>query len=189
MIARIRRLAGFATSGVLLGVLALSPAMPVSALDQAAHAIKITENQKVEKEFGPIPAQNPVPGYLLPAPAPKFNTPEMCRQQPFCDVIPLEVALPPTLKPSDEFFVKVTLEWKTDRIEGISAGGNEYVKPTDVNDLDLYVWDEPIGEEPARQSATAAIPETLRLFRPSKGKYSIVVFNYSGPEYRLQADG
>ena len=73
MIARVRRLAGFATSGVLLGVLALSPAMPVSALDQAAHTIRITENQKVEKEFGPMPVQNPLPG--LPAPAPKLNTP------------------------------------------------------------------------------------------------------------------
>ena len=186
----VRRLAGFATSGVLLGVLALSPAVPVSALDQAAHTIRITENQKVEKEFGPIPAQNPAPGHLLPAPAPKLNTPEQCRQAPFCDVIPLEVVLPPTLKPADEFFVSVTLEWKTERIEGVSAGGNEYVKPTDVNDMDLYVWDEPIGEEPANQAATAKTPETLRLFRPSKGKYSIVVFNYSGPNtgYKLTVE-
>ncbi len=190
MIDRARRLAGFAMSGVLLGMLALSPAMPVSALDQAAHAIQVTENQKVEKEFGPIAGQNPAPGYLLPAPAPKLNTPEMCKQQPFCDVIPLEVVLPPTLKPADEFFVSVTLEWKTGRIEGVSAGGHEYVKPTDVNDLDLYVWDDPIGEEPANQAATAKTPETLRLFRPSKGKYSIVVFNYSGPNtgYKLTVE-
>jgi hypothetical protein len=188
MMARARRLAGFATSGVLLGVLALSPAMPVSALDQAANAIRITENQKVEKEFGPIPAQNPAPG--LPAPAPKLNTPEACKQQPFCDVIPLEVVLPPTLKRRDEFFVRVTLEWKTDRIDGVSAGGHEYVKPTDVNDLDLYVWDDPIGEQPANQAATATTPETLRLFRPSKGKYSIVVFNYAGPNtgYKLTVE-
>jgi hypothetical protein len=186
--ARARRLAGFAMSGLLLGVLALSPAMPVSALDQAANAIRITENQKVEKEFGPIPAQNPLPG--LPAPAPKLNTPEQCKQQPFCDVIPLEVVLPPTLKKADEFFVSVTLEWKTNRIDGVSAGGNEYVKPTDVNDMDLYVWDDPIGEEPIVQSATSTNPELLRLFRPSKGKYSIVVFNYSGPNtgYKLSVE-
>jgi hypothetical protein len=188
VIARARRLAGFATSGVLLGVLALSPAMPVSALDQAANTIRITENQKVEKEFGPIPGQNPLPG--LPAPVPRLNTPEQCKQQPFCDVIPLEVALPPTLKKSDEFFVSVKVEWKTQRIEGVSAGGNEYVKPTDVNDLDVYVWDDPVGEEPAQQSATAKNPEDLRLFRPSKGKYSIVVFNYAGPNtgYKLSVE-
>jgi len=187
---RVRRLAGFAMSGLLLGMLALSPAMPVSALDQANNAIRITENQKVEKEFGPIPGQNPVPGGVLPAPVPKLNTPEQCKQQPYCDVIPLEVALPPTLQKADEFFVSVKLEWKTQRIDGVSAGGNEYVKPTDVNDLDLYVWNDPVGEEPVQQSATSTNPESLRLFRPSKGKYSIVVFNYSGPNtgYKLTVE-
>ena len=188
MISRVRRLAGFAMSGLLLGVLALSPAMPVSALDQAANTIKITEDQKVEKDFNPIPAMNPLPG--LPAPAPKLNTPEQCKQQAFCDVIPLEVVLPPTLKKADEFFVSIKLEWKTDKIDGVSAGGNEYVKPTDVNDMDLYVWDNPAGEEPVVHSATSTQPEFTRLFRPSKGKYSIVVFNYSGPNtgYKLTVE-
>jgi len=182
------RLAGFATSGLLLGVLALSPAMPVSALDQAASGIRVTENQKVEKEFGPIPAQNPLPG--LPGPVPKLNTPEQCKQQPFCDVIPLEVVLPPTLRKSDEFFVSVKLEWKTQRVDGVSSGGHEYVKPIDVNDMDVYVWDDPVGTEPAQASATAANPESVRLFRPAKGKYSIVVFNYSGPNtgYKLTVE-
>jgi hypothetical protein len=185
---RARRLAGFAMSGLLLGVLALSPAMPVSALDQAANGIKITEDQKVEKDFSPIPAMNPLPG--LPDPAPKLNTPEQCRQQAFCDVIPLEVVLPPTLKKADEFFVSIKLEWTTQRIDGVSAGGNEYAKPTDVNDMDLYVWDDPVGEEPVVRSATSTIPEFTRLFRPSKGKYSIVVFNYSGPNtgYKLTVE-
>lgn len=189
MMDRARRLAGFAMSGMLLGVLALSPAMPVSALDQAANTIRITENQKVEKEFAPIPGMNPLP-VAPPAPAPKLNTPEQCKQQSYCDVIPLEVVLPPTLKPADEFFVSVGLEWKTERIEGVSAGGNDYVKPTDVNDMDLYVWDDPMGEQPIVHSATAKIPEDLRLFRPSKGKYSIVVFNYSGPNtgYKLTVE-
>jgi hypothetical protein len=190
MFARARRLAGFATSGLLLGVLALSPAVPVSALDRATNGISVGENQKVEKEFGPIAGQNPLPG--LPAPAPKLNTPDTCRQAAYCDVIPLEVVLPPTLKPADEFFVSVTLEWKTDRIEGVSAGGNEYVKPTDVNDLDLYVWNDPINEDqtPVQQSSTSTMPEKLRLFRPSKGRYSIVVFNYTGPNpgYKLTVE-
>jgi hypothetical protein len=184
MFARVRRL------GLLLGVLALSPALPVSALDQAANGIKVGENQKVEKEFGPIAGQNPLPG--LPAPVPKLNTPEQCRQAAYCDVVPLEVVLPPTLRPSDEFFVSVTLEWKTDRIDGISAGGNEYVKPTDINDLDLYVWNDPVNEAqtPVQQSSTSVMPEKLRLFRPSKGKYSIVVFNYQGPNtgYKLTVE-
>jgi hypothetical protein len=190
MMNRARRVAGFAITGLLLGVLALSPAMPVSALDQAAHTIRVTENQKVEKEFGPIPGQNPLPG--LPAPAPKLNTPETCRQQSFCDVIPLEIVLPPTLTPADEFFVTVALEWKTERIDGISAGGHDYIGPTELNDMDLYVWDDPVGEEglPVQQSSTATNPEKVRIFRPSKGKYSIVVFNYIGPNtgYKLTVE-
>ena len=188
MTARLRRLAGFTTTGVLLGLLALSPAMPVSALDQANNTIRVTENQTVEKDYGPMAMPNPAPG--APAPAPKLNTPENCRQATYCDVIPLEVVLPPTLQASDEFFVTVSLDWKTDRVEGVSAGGNEYVKPQDANDLDLYVWDDPAGEEPAQLSATAARPEAARLFRPAKGKYSIVVFNYMGPNtgYRLKVE-
>ena len=189
MIARVRRMAGFATSGLLLGILALSPAMPVSALDQAAHTIRITENQKVEKEFGPIPAMNPLP-VTPPAPAPDLNTPEQCKQQPYCDVIPLEVVLPSTLKPADEFFVSVTLEWKTDQIQGVSAGGHDYVSPTQLNDMDLFVWNDPVEKQPLQQSATAKLPEGVRLFRPSKGKYSIVVFNYRGPNtgYKLTVE-
>lgn len=188
MTAPLRRLAGFATTAALLGLLALTPAMPVSALDQTANTIRVTENQTVEKEFGPLSTANPAPA--LPAPAPKLNTPESCRQATYCDVIPLEVVLPPTLKKSDEFFVTVSLEWKTDRLPGISAGGNDYTEPTDINDLDLYVWNDPVGEEPAQQSATAAVPEKARLFRPTKGKYSIVVFNYQGPNtgYKLRVE-
>jgi hypothetical protein len=185
---RARRLAAFALSGGLLALLALSPAMPVSALDQAANAIRVTENQTVEKEFGPIPAMNPLPH--LPAPAPKMYTPDACRQATYCDVIPLEVVLPPTLRPSDEFFVSVTLEWKTQKLPGVAAGGVNYVDPKDVNDMDLYVWNEPAADAPVQQSATETSPEKLRMFRPAKGKYAIVVMNYTGPNtgYKVRVE-
>jgi hypothetical protein len=47
-----------------------------------------------------------------------------------------------------------------------------------------------MGEEPIVHSATAKLPEDTKLFRPSKGKYSIVVFNYSGPNtgYKLTVE-
>jgi hypothetical protein len=187
-LASTRRAAGLAVTAVLFGLLALTPALPVSALDQAANTIRVTENQTVEKNFGPIAAMQPAPG--LPAPVPKLNTPERCKQATYCDVIPLEVVLPPTLKPSDEFFVSVSLDWKTQTLPGVSAGGADYTKPQDVNDLDLYVWADPAGEEPVQQSSTGARPEKLRLFRPAKGKYSIVVFNYQGPNtgYTLRVE-
>jgi hypothetical protein len=148
----------------------------------------VTENQTVEKDFGPIPGQEPLPG--LPAPAPKLYTPTQCRQATYCDVIPLEVVLPPTLRPSDEFFVSVALDWKTQTLPGVSAGGADYTKPQDINDLDLYVWADPAGDDPVQASSTAARPEKLRLFRPAKGKYSIVVLNYQGPNtgYTLRVE-
>jgi hypothetical protein len=184
--APLRRLAILATAVAVMGLLALSPARPVSALDQTAHSIRVTENETVEKDFGPLPSFNPLPG--LPNPAPKMNTPDMCRQQAYCDVIPLEVVLPPTLKPGDEFFVTVTLSWQTSQLPGVDP----YSKPINVNDLDLYVWNDPIAEDgmPAQFKASDVQPESLRLFRPSKGKYSIVVFNYQGPNtgYKLKVE-
>jgi hypothetical protein len=183
-----RRGAGLATSAVLLALLSLTPAMPVSALDQTANTIRVTENQTVEKDFPPLASAEPLPG--LPSPAPRLNTPDRCRQATYCDVVPLEVALPPTLKPSDEFFVSVALDWKTQTLPGVSAGGADYTKPQDINDLDLYVWADPAGDEPIQASSTAARPEKLRLFRPAKGKYSIAVINYQGPNtgYTLRVE-
>jgi hypothetical protein len=188
--ARLRRLAGFATSGFLLGLLALSPAMPVSALEQSNNTIRVTENQTVEKEYGPIAMANPTPAVPAAVPAPKSNTPDACRQATYCDVIPLEIVLPPDFKPRDEFFVTVFLEWKTDQLPGIKIGEAEYRKPEDINDLDLYVWNDPPAEEPVQQGATASRPEQARMFRPDKGKYSIVVFNYTGPNqgYKLKVE-
>ncbi len=167
------RLAGSAITAALLGLLALTPALPVSALDQSANAIRVTENQTVAKDFGPITAADPLPD--PGSPAPPLNTPAACRQAAYCDVIPLEVVLPPTLQPADEFFVSVQLDWTTSTLPG-----TDYTRPTEINDMDLYVWTDPAGEEPVQYSSTGAMPEKLRLFRPSKGKYSIVVFNYRG---------
>jgi len=175
-----RRLAGLAVVAALLGLVALAPTLPVAALDQTASAIRVSENQTVEKRFGPIGAADPLPE--LGSPLPRLDTPERCKQATYCDVIPLEIAVPPTLRPADEFFVSVALDWKT-----TTLSGTDYTRPTEVNDLDLYVWTDPAGSEPVQDSATATMPETLRLFRPTKGKYSIVVFNHRGPNtgYRL----
>jgi len=175
-----RRLAGLAVVAALLGLVALTPTLPVAALDQAATPIRVTENQTVEKSFGPIGAADPLPE--LGSPVPRLDTPERCRQATYCDVIPLEIVLPPTLRPADEFFVSVELDWKT-----TTLSGTDYTRPTEINDLDLYVWTDPAGTEPVQDSATATMPEKLRLFRPTKGKYSIVVFNHRGPNtgYRL----
>ena len=182
MNARLRRSALFAATAGLLGLLALSPARPVSALDRSDSDIRVGENETVEKEYGPLSMSSPVSN--PPQPAPRLSTPENCKEAAYCDVVPLEIVVPPTLRPADEFFVTVSLDWKTDRVEGVTAGGNRYLEPQDVNDLDLYVWaaTDPPPEEPVDYSAFTR-PESVRLFRPTNGRYSIVVFNSMGPNH------
>jgi hypothetical protein len=54
--------------------------------------------------------------------------------------------------------------------------------------MDLYVWDSPQGEEAVAVSAMSQEPESLRLYRPTQGKYQIVVVNFAGPNtgYKLK---
>ncbi|HVW33195.1 MAG TPA: hypothetical protein VHL53_11700 [Acidimicrobiia bacterium] len=189
-----RRRAALAAGAAALALVSLAPAVPVAALDQANNSIRVTENQTVEKSYGPMGSMEPLP-VGLPSPAPKLNSPERCRQVTYCDVVPLEIVLPPTLRPSDEFFVSVALDWKTQTLPAVSVPGKDVTRPADFNDLDLYVWADPAAgqpadDHPAGQSATASRPEKVRLFRPTKVKYSIVVFNYQGANtgYTLRVD-
>jgi hypothetical protein len=54
--------------------------------------------------------------------------------------------------------------------------------------MDLYVWDSPQGKAALRAGATDQEPESLKLYRPAKGKYQIVVINFAGPNtgYKLK---
>lgn len=168
---------------VQLGVLSLlvaalgGPVAPSSALEQA-QGLRVEENQTIAQEYQPIPVFNPAPDN------PKIK-PEDCKTMPYCDVIPLEVVIPADLASDEEFFVRVKLEWETSDIPANPATGGTRA----VNDLDLYVWDEPQGDMELAMGATEEEPEELALFRPTKGRYQIVVVNYLGPNtgYRLTA--
>lgn len=187
---RARRLAA-AVLPALAALVALatsSPVAPAGALEQGP-GLRVEENQTVEQVYPPIPGQNPVPQL----PEYKGITPADCKLAPYCHLIPLEVIPSPTLTESDEFFVTVELTWETERIpEGPTIPGEK--EPTTnemlVNDVDLYVWDDPIPEdnEFEESSATPDVPEVLRMYRPTKGKYQILVLNYSGPNrgYKLK---
>ena len=170
---------------VRLGVLSLlvatlgGPVTPSSALEQA-QGLRVEENQTVAQEYQPIATFNPAPDNATGKPG---ITPDDCRTATWCDVIPLEVVTPANLTPEQEFFVKVKLEWETENIPSNPA------MPTTraVNDLDLYVWDDPQGEVELAMGTTDQEPEELALFRPTDGRYQIVVANFLGPNtgYRL----
>jgi hypothetical protein len=153
------------------------PVGPSSALEQT-QGLRVGENETVAQEYKPIPVFNPAPDN------PKIK-PEDCKTAPWCDVIPLEIVTPPNLPDEMEFFVRVKLEWETENIPGNPVTPDTRA----VNDLDLYVWDDPQGDVEQAMGASEQEPEELALFRPTKGRYQIVVVNYLGPNtgYRLTA--
>ncbi len=171
-----------AVTAAALAVAAMSfPVGSARALPQT-QGLRVEENQTVEQAYPPVPGQNPLPGL----PEYRLVKPEDCATVTYCDVVPLEIVVPPTLGEADEFFVKVELSWTTNKIpEGptlpIPGQTGPVTNETAVNDMDLYVWDIPAAAEPVEVAASAELPEQLKLFRPTKGKYQIVVLNYLGP--------
>jgi hypothetical protein len=159
-----------------------APSLPAGALAQAG--IRVEADQTVEREYPPIPLANPAPA----TPATQPVNPNDCKTSPACDTIPLEIVPPATLAEADEFFVTVELIWQTMNTPGVGQGTPAEVKETAVNDLDLYVWEDPQGAEDVASSASSTTPEKLRMFRPVKGRYQIVVANYLGPNtgYKLK---
>lgn len=190
---RFRRFA--ACSTLMLALVGLGGVMPQADALEQGPALKVGPEQSVEQAFPPIVAAFPVPSL----PDHKLITPEDCKKTPYCHVIPLEVVPASNLEESDEFFVTVELAWETQKIEE----GPEVTVPGEkpeplyseqkFNDLDMYVWDDPMPEEgeiePEELAATDKIPEAARMYRPTKGRYQIVVVNYVGPNtgYKIKA--
>jgi hypothetical protein len=172
----VRRLIQFGVLSLLVAALG-GPVGTSSALEQT-QGLRVEENQTVAQEYQPIPMFNPAPDN------PKIK-PDDCRTLPWCDVIPLEVVVPAGLAEDAEFFVRIKLEWETSNIPDNPATGGTRA----VNDLDMYVWDDPQGDVDQAMAATEQEPEELALFRPTKGRYQIVIVNYLGPNtgYRLTA--
>ena len=170
---RLRRIAGAGVLAVLLAALG-TPRTPVSAL--AEPGLRIEPNQTIEQEYKPLVGQNPAPTNPL-------QKPDDCRTAIYCEVIPLQIVVPPNTDDSLDFVVRAELSWETQTIPATAATGSSA-----VNDMDLYVWNDPQGAEPVAAGATQKQPESLRLFRPTKGHYQLVVVNYLGPNtgYRLK---
>ena len=170
---RLRRIAGPGVLAVVLVTLG-TPRAPVSALEDPG--LRIEPNQTIEQEYKPIVGQNPVPTNPL-------QKPDDCRKAIYCQVIPLQIVVPPNTDDSVDFVIRGELSWETQTIPATPATGSSA-----VNDMDLYVWDDPQGTEPLAAGATQKQPESLRLFRPTKGHYQLVVVNYVGPNtgYRLK---
>lgn len=146
----------------------------VGALEQEAMTIR--EGEVVEATYGPIPGNN----------AALTHYPDECATSTYCDVVPLDVIVPDDLQPGDDFVVKLTMSWPEQAADTPGYRGSS-------NDLDMYVYDNKQtqtenppedGSEPSYEEKTSGAsdqnPEVAQLFRPTLGRYNIVVNNFLG---------
>lgn len=123
--------------------------------------ITVREGPAVERDYGALTQNDP---FLFSS-----IMPANCTTSPGCDTIPLSIVVPPGLRTNEDFFVRVTLSWDT------STRSN----------LQLYIWNDPPPNDPEGQriigqSATEEHPERVVMYRPSLGKYFIVVYHTAG---------
>lgn len=148
---------------VLGGLLAVGLfAAPAAARQQ--DPIKLKAPQTVKKAYpalvGAMPAQaSGNPGNRNPA---------ICADATYCDVIPLELNVPASLRNSDteDYFLRLNVAWDA------SAQSN----------LSVYLYNSPYksGDQAIATAATADNPEKMNLYRPEKAAYILLIFNASG---------
>lgn len=152
-------------------VISLSVALMLAgvALGRDSGEITATEGQTVEKDYGPIPANEPPGGILFG----NFGqrSPATCKDNsPYCDVVTLNIQVPGHYTSSHFFKVDIVLTWPD---------------PSGANDLNMYL--HRTNGTQVLASATATQPEKITLQDPSEPQYLIVVSNARGPNsgYRL----
>lgn len=165
----IRRAAVLAGLALTAGLLS----SPVAAFEKEP-VLVISEGQTIEEEYTAAPV----------GAAGEETNPSLCAKRPDCDVVPLKVIVPDRLKSADtteDFFVRISMTWPMD-VEGPIG--------TSENDMDMYIWDNPPGDEEVASGASSANPERASLVNPRKGDYSIVVVNFTGANrgYTLKAE-
>lgn len=155
-------------------------APPASAITK--EAITITDGEVVRRSYTGVAGNNP---------AGEGHTPEVCSTSAYCDVVPLQVVVPPEKDPDDEYFVQIEVVWETGR-----GPSDPVLFPNGytTNDMDMYVYTDPATPEEAESrghspdgasdpwvasGATGDTPERALIFKP-RGAYSIVIVNYVG---------
>lgn len=165
-----RRSGRLLVAGVLVAI-AVGPVVPSHAMLREAVAIK--EGTAVTKTFpallGSVPQSE---RQVRPNPAD-------CAKYTWCDTVPLDVTPPAGLKDSDDFFVEVKIAWDN---------------PSGQDDIDTFTYDDQqikggSGYTLKASGASSDNPETNRLFRPTLGRYNLVVLNFVGPNTGYKVTG
>lgn len=151
---------------LLLGLaLAVAPAAPASALER--EKVTLNPGDFIERKYPVIAGQNPTG---------EAQDVDTCRSAIYCDTIPLQINVPPSVPKDSNYIVQVRMFWETAKANG-----------TTVNDLDMFIYNS--DDEQLQKGATQSEPETINLAQPPAGLYHVTVVNYLGENsdgYRLQ---
>ena len=175
-----------AVLAVLLGVIGgvITVLSPAGALEQ--ERVTLDGPGETIVDYGPIIGDNPGAN----ADASTTIQPELC-QATGCDVVPLTIKEPAGIGEDGDYFVQISLEWDTQEVNGVPVLGT-----FDVDDLDLWVQNDPLVEDAganqdgfAYYSAGTHQPEQVTMYQPT-GDWNLLIVNASGVNtgYRLRFD-
>lgn len=152
------------TAGALFFAGSLLGAQLVPAAADEAGVIEITEDQTLVVEYD---GMGPGAGTENDT-----ATPDFCELSPACRLVKLKVVLPADYDAAtNDFAIQVRLDWETGQLP--NDQGQE-------NDLDLFLWDQPAGDEPVARSVGTRVPEIVGLSKAEKGTYNVTVRNSLG---------
>lgn len=167
-----------ATAIVLTALLAAGAAVIArDALAIQEEAVALPAERTVEREFGPIPANDPV---FVTADH-TIVDPPTCAALPSCALVPLDIEVPVTSE-GDDFSISLTIEWDSETVT------DNNVQPLQSNDLDVFLYDDGQtaeaeggeGYTEVGSSASADNPEVISVYEPLLGRYNLVVINFVG---------
>jgi len=176
------------TALVAASVLAATAA---PGLDTTAGALEGDSLRYEAREGNELVYTHDIP--MAPTDGGTITGPEECALVTWCTRVPIEIVPPPGERGDlDDWIVTVEVTWDNSEVHTDLAGGAE------GNDLDVYMWHmgpaedeegnveydedgEPVMEEKETgRSASASMPEVLKLFRPEAKDYDLVVINFLG---------
>ncbi|MEA3019104.1 MAG: hypothetical protein QOI47_628 [Actinomycetota bacterium] len=148
-----------------VGAIGLVPTT-ARALDGTAFTAR--GNTTTEADEPAIPGSDPASATASQPP-----DPPTCSLSPSCMSVPLTIEVPPK-NPGDDFVVTLSFSW---------------AQPSGTEDIDFWIYDDgqtakakgSTGYTVVGQSASAKMPEVVRLYDPEFGKYHIVANVFTGP--------
>lgn len=180
----LRRAGRVSVAAGMLLIVALSPIRGVDAL----------ENETVKYDPTPgAPYTYHADVVMAPTDGGTIVDPDTCAAVTWCTMVPLEITALDRGENQD-WVVQLDVAWNDDRVETPgNVGGSQQ-----SNDLDVYLYyvgpltnedGTPQKNEDGTQaegyiesgrSAGGKSPEIIKLFRPTEGKYFLVVINFVG---------